>query len=308
MNIRFLATGILCLSLIASTAFPAKAQQDALLNAIKNNSAAGVQQALMDVVKQGKDGKSPEGILLKAIMTGTTDEIKKAVQPVIEQGKFDKSPLTWAVLLKKPNAVEALLECGSMIDSTIVQFALNMHDIQTMLLVVKSKADISGFTDDYIEFGLRSIYQKCAQELVLELIKRGNNVNEIMRLAWKKSMMGCKPIAEFLIKNGANPDYVDTFDVPIRATVEYGSDGSMFIPQTKGTRTALTYLAASSNDDDQAVKFLLDSGADMNLAANLCPNCPDKSLRGPHTPLYFAINRGKTKIVALLLERGANIE
>ena len=88
MNIRITTTTLLCINLISSAAFSATVNQELLLNAIKNNSEDGVQQALIEVVKQGNDDKSPE----------VSDEIKQAVLFILEQEKNNMSPITWEVL------------------------------------------------------------------------------------------------------------------------------------------------------------------------------------------------------------------
>lgn len=285
MNIRFVATSIFCMSLVSSVAFPAKTQQDILLNAIKNNSGAGVQQALIDIVKQGKDGKSPEIILLKAIMTGTTDDIKKSVQPVLEQGKNNMSPTIWAMLLQKPSALEALLECGAKFDAGVGALLAKMGDIKTALVIVRSGVDISAIMDNYIELALRFIAEHPsdqALELIQELIKHGYNVDRILNFEFSNSFKCVytdEAVFNLLIKNGINPNQIivskrtGLTSTPILRAIEWGSE--------------------------KAVITLLDAGANINQKA--------QQNGKTYSPLSWAIECGRTSMIPFFLERGATL-
>ena len=68
--------------------------------------------------------------------------------------------------------------------------------------------------------------------------------------------------------------------------------------------TPLIY--SSYRGDKQAVKILLDAGADINLRSNPTIYHPNLKINTPQTPLSIAITRGWADIVELLLERGAN--
>ncbi len=272
MNIRFIIPSILFLNLISSVASPINAQQEAILNAIKNNSGDSIKQALMDVVKQGKDVKSPELILLKAIMTGTSDEIKKAVQPLINEGKNNISPVTWAVLLNKPEAVKVLLDCGTAVDVFLAQYVAKSGDLKTALLFAKNSIDISSHMDAYMNLAIG--YQdlqpsdvNVAFELIQELIKRGYDVNKI----WSVGLMPHENLINLMIKNGANPNFVIN-------------------------ETTTPLIRAIESNDERAIKALLAVGANVNPKV-------DKS----RLPLALAIQRGQSSIVALLLEHDATL-
>ena len=60
-------------------------------------------------------------------------------------------------------------------------------------------------------------------------------------------------------------------------------------------KAALHFASQLRGDDVELVEVLLDAGADVNAAT-----------RRGHTPLVFAAGRGHSKIVQLLLRRGAN--
>ncbi len=306
MSIRFICTSILCINLISSFALPVNTQQNLLLNAINNNSGDGVQQVLMDVVKQGKDSKSPESILLKAIMTGTAEEIKQAVQPILNQGKNNMSPIMWAVLLKKPNAIEVLLECGVKVDASVVQYAAKREDLKTLLLIVKSGADIAAYMNEYMYLAFNNLgsveNKKIAAEMFNELIARGFDINKLWCFrAWNKYEVGIwhsvhKDILRDLLPRGINVNHV--FE-------NKSWPGSSWTP----------LVVAIINGDIEAVKFLLDAGAEINKKANPYVNHP-QYIQGFNTPLCFAINadnmnggeKKKDEIIALLLEHGAGLQ
>lgn len=297
MNTRIIFLSVLIANLFSYGACPAKPKnqrQEEMLTAIKNDSPAEVWKVIQSVITQGKEGKSPMYILLMAIMNGTTEEIKKAVQPVLEQGKFDKTPMTWAVLLMKSNAVEALLECGAKFDANIAAFAAKMGDIKTALVVVKSGADISGLMDEYMTLAMNYVTQvshkDIAMELIQELIKRGYNINNMWKFGvWKTAAYPV--ILDLLIKKGIDVNHV--FE-------DKSWKGSSWTP----------LIAAAIYGDIQAIKFLLGAGANINQKGNPLLRHP---INGLHTPFYFAIHTDccgqdkKTAIVELFLELGADL-
>ncbi len=76
---------------------------------------------------------------------------------------------------------------------------------------------------------------------------------------------------------------------------------------------SLLWLAINYKDIE-AVKFLLSANADVNLAIEPLQILPHKNsrdaenkLRGPHTPLYFAMQQDDTAIADLLIECGGRI-
>ncbi len=272
MNTRFMKTYIFCIGFTSFIAVQANSQQN-ILNAVKNNSGDAIKQTLLDVVQQGQEGKTPESILLKAIMAGTADEIKQALQPVINQGLDEKTPLIWAVLLRKSNAVKALIEYGAEVDSSIIRYASQMKDPKTIIEIVKSGADVSKHMQDYMLLSNNCLNQAVAFELIQELINHGYNINDV----WNKNnfifRVNNVKILKFVLDLGANPDNQDI----------------------KGLGCNSPLRMAISNNNRQAVEILLNAGANIN----------EQSYNG--SPLSFAIQRGKAEIIELLLERGANL-
>ena len=119
-------------------------------------------------------------------------------------------------------------------------------------------------------------------EIILETIRRGYKFNDI----WSDpNNYNFYEALKFLIQNeGANPNHV--------FVMTYFSCGSACTPLA----TAAFY------GYKEAVKMLLDAGADINQKASQCPSA------GIKTPLSWAIDQGKADIVELLIERGASLE
>lgn len=285
MTIRFISKLIAFPSLMTFVVTFAHSQEDNLLQAIKNNSGTGVQQVLMDVVKHGQNETTVESILLKAIMTGTAENIKQAVQPIIEQGKNNISPITWAVLLKKPEAVKTLIECGAKIDSKIIDFTMKMNDLKIILEIVKN-VNISNdllsddeqiddykdqILDHYARLAVRNFYsdKTTASILIKELSAKGYDANKIWHYVDNNL-----DLIKFIVKNGANVNYQDinSRELPLRSAVSMG------------------YL--------EIVKFLVDAGADIN---------PKDQQPDDRSLLSIAIDRGFSDIIEFLLEHGASL-
>ena len=283
MNKRIILINALLANLAFSFAYPLdqNSMQDTLLKAIKNDSTNEMLQSFESVITQGKENSSPMSILLKAIMNGTSEEIKTAFEPIINQGIDKKTPLVWAVLLKKSNAVKALIEYGAEIDPSIVEYAMNMHDFSSMLEIVKSNIDISKHMQNYmirtlIATGHGSKDEAIAFELIQELINHGFNLNDI----WNN------PFNNYLFSNG--------LEKTLKFFLEQGANSNQIIPNETNYSTPL--LQAIKKANMQAIEMLLNAGADINQKAN--------SIK---TPLSLAVSMGNAELVKLLLERGADL-
>ena len=302
MNKRLLIlTGLILsvsgISMAGLDATKLKTQQASLLSAIKSDSTAIMQQAVQSIVTNGDSNKSATSVLVKAIMNGSTEEIKQALQPVLlKEGQNNLSPISLAILLKKPNAVGVLLDCGVNADFKALEYALKMEDIKTMLLLVKSNADISAFMDSYMKFGIQhAVWNTYAQDkdiavkLIQELINRGYDVNKIWRLLQFNSHphfpdMQWKRLINLLMANKANLNYITTLDAC-------------------DSRTPLV-MAIIGGGNKSIAETLLDLGADINqkvmqkgLSVTPLAQTIDSTLNGSL----------KAEIIALLLERGAQL-
>lgn len=281
--------------------------QDMLHQAILNDSADEIKHALQAGanVNLGKNGKSP---LLSAILLKRS----KAVGALLELGAaVDNSLISHAVKLGEiKSAVLIAKRCGTDINAvysvpgwpnhkfTLAQLALRKDDLETFLVLVKNGADFPDKNDDMTscpssvhgqslkDIVLYNLYPgnksiDIALELLQEMVRRGYNINDL----WFPDNMGSlgggvyqnKNALIFLIKNGANPNYI----------FERKQAGS-YIP----------LIGAICSGNKEAIKILLDAGADINQKAN-------PYNQGLQTPLSFALSRYRADIVEFLLERGA---
>lgn len=289
MNIRFILRGILFVNLISSVVASANTQEN-MLQAIRNNSSEEVVRVLLAAVQQVKAGKLPECILLNAIMTGRTDRIIQAVDPLLNQGKNGMSPITWAVLLQKPGAVEALLDCGATVVSSLVRYAANLGDCQTVLLFMKTSIDLSSVMDDCMKMAMECQDSPIAQELMQQAIRRGYDVNNLWYVGPNNENIVFWPNAntiKFLIQHHANPNHV--------------------FQQYPG-ETSTPLIAAVLYQNEQAIRALLACGADVNKIASPLSVHNNMNLRGEHTPLYYAVSFRHKEIVELLLDNDARLD
>src|SRR5215204_2833009 len=72
------------------------------------------------------------------------------------------------------------------------------------------------------------------------------------------------------------------------------------VTSTKSLRVAM--LKAVTNDDVQAVRSYLQSTGDVDLRIDARPNRPTRE-----TLLMLAADKGKSKVVKLLISGGANV-
>lgn len=282
-------------------------QQTNLLTAIKADSTVNIMQAIQSVIVQDKENKSPMCVLLKTIMTDSTEDIKKALQLVINKGKNKKTPLLWAILLNKANAVKTLLDCGAEMDVTLLKYAVKMGDVKVALAIVQSGTNLFTFTVDFLKLAILNTakdvssisnmkkgFNPLSLVLIQELITKGYDVNKVWGELFYHIPTTAR-IIDVLIANHANPNYV-------------------FIKHTEGHDSYTTPLIEAihcstiwGKEETSLIEKLLTIGADVNMKADAFFEGPS-NLRGAHTPLYFAIEFGKTKTIALLLEHGAEIE
>lgn len=336
---------------------------------IKNNSAHNLNLNLtvpeytkaviaMTSLKTKVDAQS---MLHTAILNDSAEGIKEAVQAGADVGqpRTGKSPILTAVLLKRSNAVEALMECGASIladhnnevDETLIQYSIKLGDFKSALCMLKKmfldkgpqwqphregcfisllresikQRDIQSaiwilrdstyfmgkkqltlndlnenmqYNTNHIK--MRDIFYLLREkdatgyepaslesilELIQELISHGYSVNniwhdkEIQRWLYAK-----EEILELFVKNGANPHY------------------------RIGIQPNCTYpiFKAIEAGNVKAVKILLENGAFVNEVVDSVNSAQGYSCRNK-TPLGYAIILGKSDMVALLLEYGANL-
>ena len=230
-------------------------------------------------------------LLHQAILNDSIEEIREVVHVGVDvnQERDGRTPILLAVLLKKSNAVEALLECGAELNPIIIKHAVNMgvnskekdKIVKIALMIVRSGVDISNFMNDYMKVAMNCVHslyrfpddRRIALDLIQELIDRGYDVNRawyVGRIQGNVVYASLKEQVELLIKNGANPNFDFGGKTPLVQIIQGG------------------HLAA--------VEFLLDSGADINQKVS------------GKTPLSHALCFGRNDIIELLIERGASID
>lgn len=295
----------------------------------------------------------PQDLLHNAILKNSAEGIKQAVQAGanIHYEKDGKSPLGWAVSYKKYNAVKSLLECGDQASSTLFQEALKLNDIksavllaincganlnatysngyqngtllqfsaslnyfESMLLLIESGANYSGYTivtdasDQSIKFTLMEPLVRygsdgIAFKLIQKALNNGYNVNDIWRIGTKMTLSSSgswylsEHIIKLIIENGANPNQFFETNYLLSSDWGGGIPGSSWTP----------LFSAISRGSKGAVEILLNAGADINKKANPFPNQPPLCPNGPQTPLSFAINKGQVQIAELLKQYGATL-
>jgi len=261
--------------------------------------------------------------LCKAIFDNSAIGVRQAVKSgaAVNLEQTGQSPLFLAVVLKRVQAVECLLECGAKASKNLVQIALKMNDFKSAFIIAKNcgsedaiyemdgqkitlmeaclryadyesalyllkngaKIPVGNNYLSYIQFHVKGALDMCK-----ELISRGSDRNAI----WSNDYLyGDDPDAlsrlKLFIDSGANPNHA--FNNPGRVT-----------PLVYALR-----LAAFFGSRTSFMKCLLDAGANVNQMADPVPDNPIYG--GMQTPLAIAISMGLAEVVELLLEHGAHL-
>jgi ankyrin repeat protein len=278
-----------------------------------------------DLKVKGFGGTS---ILYMAIGKAPFEVVKKIVEadPALlnDYGPRDGYfPILRAIKYKDKEVVKYLIEKGVRVDKplfnvaegqpeTVITFAIEegVKDPKLLEILIKGGADVNVRTGTYgqtpilmsLSRGIRNI------EWYKVLIEGGANLaavsditgNGVLSLALQT---GDIELFKFLLDAGApiNPPgnkgslLHAAISVPspehVKLLVEKGVD----INEESGGFTPIT-LAISLSYTKDIMKFLLDSGADLNL--------PSKTGR---TPLVYAIQQRNYDAAKLLIEKGANV-
>lgn len=250
--------------------------QEQFHQAILQDSSRKMERIIISEATKNNRGKSTEWFLMTAILNDDVQEIKRRGKQLVCEGKNGNPPVIWAALLKKPNAVKTLLECGAPIDPEIVKYAIQVGDFKSALTIVRSGVNISRIMQDCMELCISSNKANISLkvEFIQELFNRGYNINEALNCR-ALYLTQNSSILRFLLHKGANPNY--------RTTKSFGTP----------------LLIATCCKSKQAIEMLLNAGANINLAGK-------GGYKKPITPLFLAINNNPDSgIVELLLNRGA---
>lgn len=241
----------------------------------------------------------PQEMLHEAISKDSAEGITQAVLSgaSVNQERNGKSPLLFAVLLKKSDATEALLTHGanaqiSYAGKPLVNYALQMRDIKTVLLLVKLCGATVGINE------VLNIFQNTydGHMLIKELKNRGCfDINYL----WLHHAFKNETGVWFLLENGANPNIVIDDN-----NIEY----IRINKRTTCSNTWTPLLIAISQGSIANVKMLLEAGANVNQSANPFASGYGKFYKektGTQTPLSLAISLGRSEIIELLISHGA---
>lgn len=273
--------------------------------------------------------KSAQEMLHQAIFDNSAEGIKKAVTAGADVNLYrdGKSPLLWAVLLKRTNAVAALLECDADVkcEDNLVIISLKLRDVKSALLLVKKGADF--LTCDENDTGHPNDPKIIPMHYALELLKKNEQLNILLEFIQEMLNQGFRtkylePFAAsmkgYLHKHTFEQERISRamsgaqgfVDAIERILWEYAiknSESSVnlkdFIKRganpNHGIGSGSPLKLAIQEDKKIAIKVLLDAGADINteiLVHNI-----------KHTPLSYALSLGKSDIVEILVSYGANL-
>ena len=252
--------------------------------------------------------------LHSAILKNSIKEVRQALQQGvnINQGKSGKSPLLWAVILKRSTIVRELINHGANINITylshpLVHHALKNGDVKSALYLVKKGASFLGYVDeiqrnvmDYAFVHFKSpprdeddkfLSKAILLEFIQELVNHGYPINNshyssnIWFAAIKRLGGGSGEVLKIFLKNQADPNQIIDTNSSVR--------GTFWTP----------LLRAVEYYDKEAIKILLDAGADINKQAKPMYNGPF------HTPLSYALARvgNNSDMVEFLIQQGATL-
>ncbi|TVL69749.1 ankyrin repeat domain-containing protein, partial [Brachyspira hyodysenteriae] len=222
-----------------------------------------------------KDNKSNNS----SINTNETEETTyysytdKEIIAFIESGDLETIK---KLIESKSLDVNYNLEIDEYFKSTPLIQAIEYKQTDIINYLLENNADVN-LTLGYSTPLTEAMYD---EELVRKLIDLGADVNLPAKSGFTPLMASHNniAIAELLIEKGAD----------IEAKDDYGIN-------------ALVY--ASSDENEEMVKFLLEKGADANTVCEIENEHIDIS----PTPLMNAVYNGNTNIINMLLENGADI-
>lgn len=289
-------------------------QTNALHQAIAQDSKEDTQKHILSAVSDNLQGETASWALLKAIINKQTDQIKESTQKNIVDSNDSKVSLLWAIVLERPNAIKAFLECGAKIDAGLVQYAIKTNRTETALILVKGGVDISKGLDTCMSLCLEDTSRKDVEStlaLIEELIKKGYPVNNI----WEQcpavyDAFEGKALQFFLQHNATKPKQSAPKNLTLlnslqRKLIRYWKNirntGSQIRAALLGsgeTNTTPLFLAIKAGDIN-AVEKLITAGANINQKCVIAPESK------PITPLAFAVEKRQSSIVKLLLTNGA---
>ena len=283
-----------------------------------------------DVNCKDTHGRTP---LLCAVAANQTETVKW----LIEFGADVNMPvglgynvLTYAILMTdgeeyptpNKNIIKILIKAGSNTDEALAA-AIKSNNLKLAKILIQNGADINQrvITQSPLSMAILNLadWEDEALPMIKFLVKKGADVNEILDfvkvgeedgfLTTNLNLaisMGSPKCVEILLKNGADPNFVDTkgktplmyaaltsFEI-LEILLKYGADPN--ISDFEG-RTPLMLASLDSDAEDGIVETLLEYGAD-----------PDKQDDKGYTALIWTVNdtdRSPEIFISALIRTGA---
>ena len=310
-------------------------------SALENSERPENQRLSVVVVPhQNRRGINIQEMLHNAILNDSSAEIKEAVRlgANINETKQNKSPLLWAVLLRKTDAVDALLDLGAKPDKTLVQHAIDLQAFRiACILVIRGNLDANNLyffehqhrSNSHMANLMRILIMNhhldladyLAQERPEFIVNCDTLVKELATKFEFNRAIAAK-LLQAIINRGYNVNNIWTLSEGGNRTslisgiynpgvlslfIAGGANPNTIIdinyprPISGGDWKITPLLKAIDLCNTPAARILINAGADVNQRGN------PFSHQQPMTPLAYAIQRGAADIVPLLLERGADL-
>ncbi len=265
--------------------------------------------------------------LNRAILNDSPEEIRDAVNAGanIHQPKIGKAPLLIAVLLKRTNAVETLLNygatCGSLseFDSTLEEYAIKLGDFKSAFLLLNKACDMKNdrhlrhAQGRYARF-LRESFVQRKPEAALYLLKQcprffGKNEWIINKSSGKREWILKDAISMgsiFLLLNQMS-DKQEKIEMKIfleivQEVIDHGYDADS-IWNDKDERGTIQYLLYRY---PEIVELFIQNGANTNYKIEL--GNPGNAVRQFTYPIFQALNAGNKEVIEVLLDNGAYLD
>lgn len=246
--------------------------------------------------------KDPQDMLYKAILDDSADEVIQAIQAGADVNfeKDGRSPIFYAVLLRKSNVIEALIQHGALVGDNLLLAGINLGNTETNALLIRA----SNIHDqNFFELYQNVCSNKSFQTALLLLNKvdklEESTINKCMYRTLSISLLAdvCAELVQKLIDLGF--DVNGSFKYPIQIFA-HDKVFSLFIkngldPNKRLLGDTTPLFLAIPWGKKEIVKMLIDLGANVNLKAH------------NKTPLSLAAEKDQPEIVELLVKNGANL-
>lgn len=209
----------------------------------------------------------------------------------------DKTPLWYAVIRKKSNAIEALLDSGASLHDgqSLLAYAIKICDTKSAVLLMKNGASLCDINYTVLQSAMgflqkptKEVTRLMVLELLTELLNHDFHLTDdntwILEPLWRTAINESEQALKLILGKGANPDVI------------WRGIGSSPLPTTP-------LVVAVGKSKIRAVKILLDAGVSTSRQNFYWDT--HKEYIG--TPLKIALDLGFTDIADLLIEYGATL-